>query len=69
MINDGQPATPAELLRTDQILSQMTKDLEIEYTVNCGSMTHKEAHKHFRIREALMIVRGAVVDKGENLCK
>jgi len=68
MKQDGQPATPAELLRTDQILSQMCKDLEIEYSLNCGSMTQNEAHQHFSLRQALLMVRNAVVYKGEKMC-
>lgn len=68
-IGDDTPATPAELLRADEILSQIAKDMEIEFNLRCDEMQRPEAERHFRDRQALAIVRSILLDKGENLLR
>lgn len=67
MIDDGTPATSIELLRVDQILSQIAKDMEIHFQLHGEKMKRPEAVEHFTKRKALEIVRGLVLDKGETL--
>lgn len=69
MINDGAPASPAELLRVDQVLSQIANDLEIDFQIRDSEMTRPEAIDHFRKRKALEVVRLLVIDKGEKILK
>ncbi len=64
---DGLPASPLELLRVDQILSQIAKDLEIDFQLRGNDMPRPEAMKHFQHRQALSIVRVLVIDKSEKL--
>lgn len=66
-LDRNAPASPDELSRVDQILGQMSADLQIEFQLNADVMDDMQVEDHFRDRRSLSRVRMLVLDKLEKI--
>jgi hypothetical protein len=56
-----------DYLNADRVLQTMSANLEIEFNIAGEDMAHDEAKKHFKKREALLIVRNLLIFEAERV--